>query len=104
MSLPAIWNGRFYMIGNGSHASEALDDTGRVAERNTALRRAFPGCRGRVQVSKNEDAREFGQRTSQEIKEWRQGRPCSPRRKARRERAHAGMGSVLMTRPPLVMR
>src|SRR5262249_3236353 len=26
VSLPAKWNGRFYMIGNGGHAGEALDD------------------------------------------------------------------------------
>ena len=30
VSLPAKWNGRFYMIGNGGHAGEALDDAGRV--------------------------------------------------------------------------
>ena len=29
VSLPAKWNGRFYMIGNGGHAGEALDDPGR---------------------------------------------------------------------------
>src|SRR5262245_37089108 len=33
VSLPARWNGRFYMIGNGGHAGEALDDPGRVAQR-----------------------------------------------------------------------
>ena len=26
VSLPAKWNGRFYMIGNGGHAGEALED------------------------------------------------------------------------------
>jgi feruloyl esterase len=31
VSLPAKWNGRFYMIGNGGHAGEAMDDPGRVA-------------------------------------------------------------------------
>src|SRR5262245_50046517 len=25
VSLPAKWNGRFYMIGNGGHAGESLD-------------------------------------------------------------------------------
>ena len=40
-SLPAKWNGRFYMIGNGGHAGEALDDAGRVAQRNAALKLAF---------------------------------------------------------------
>ncbi len=41
VSLPARWNGRFYMIGNGGHAGEALDDPGRVAQRNTALQHGF---------------------------------------------------------------
>jgi hypothetical protein len=41
VSLPAKWNGRFYMIGNGGHAGEALDDRGRVAQRNTALQLGF---------------------------------------------------------------
>ncbi len=38
VSLPAAWNGRFYMIGNGGHAGEAMDDAGRVAQRNEAVR------------------------------------------------------------------
>lgn len=37
VNLPAHWNGRFYMIGNGGHAGEALDNPGRVAQRNQAL-------------------------------------------------------------------
>src|SRR6185312_13650799 len=41
VSLPAKWNGRFYMIGNGGHAGENLDDAGRVAQRNEALRLGF---------------------------------------------------------------
>ncbi|HET9218690.1 MAG TPA: tannase/feruloyl esterase family alpha/beta hydrolase [Terriglobia bacterium] len=41
VSLPARWNGRFYMIGNGGHAGEALDDAGRVAQRNGALQQGF---------------------------------------------------------------
>jgi feruloyl esterase len=41
VSLPAAWNGRFYMIGNGGHAGEALDDAGRVAQRNEAVRLGF---------------------------------------------------------------
>jgi feruloyl esterase len=41
VSLPSKWNGRFYMIGNGGHAGEALDDAGRVAQRNQALRVGF---------------------------------------------------------------
>src|SRR5215831_12291901 len=34
VSLPDKWNCRFYMIGNGGHAGEALTDPGRVAQRN----------------------------------------------------------------------
>src|SRR5580692_2180225 len=41
VSLPTAWNGRFYMIGNGGHAGEALDDAGRVSQRNEALRLGF---------------------------------------------------------------
>jgi len=41
VSLPSKWNGRFYIIGNGGHAGEALDDAGRVAQRNEALRLGF---------------------------------------------------------------
>ncbi|HYK62152.1 MAG TPA: tannase/feruloyl esterase family alpha/beta hydrolase [Bryobacteraceae bacterium] len=41
VSLPAKWNGRFYMIGNGGHAGESLDDPGRVTQRNQALQLGF---------------------------------------------------------------
>jgi feruloyl esterase len=41
VSLPAKWNGRFYMIGNGGHAGEGLDDAGRAAQRNGALQLGF---------------------------------------------------------------
>jgi hypothetical protein len=41
VSLPAKWNGRFYMIGNGGHAGEAMDDAGRAAQRNQALQLGF---------------------------------------------------------------
>jgi Tannase and feruloyl esterase len=41
VSLPARWNGRFYMIGNGGHAGEAMEDRTRVAQRNTALQLGF---------------------------------------------------------------
>jgi hypothetical protein len=41
VSLPEKWNGRFYMIGNGGHAGEALDDAGRVTQRNQALQLGF---------------------------------------------------------------
>jgi len=41
VSLPAKWNGRFYMIGNGGLAGEVMDDPGRVAQRNGALQLGF---------------------------------------------------------------
>jgi feruloyl esterase len=41
VSLPAKWNGRFYMIGNGGHAGESLEDPGRVAQKNQALAMGF---------------------------------------------------------------
>jgi Tannase and feruloyl esterase len=41
VSLPAKWNGRFYMIGNGGFAGDALDNPGRVAQRNEALQFGF---------------------------------------------------------------
>jgi hypothetical protein len=41
VSLPAKWNGRFYMIGNGGHAGEELDSARRVAQRNAALALGF---------------------------------------------------------------
>jgi hypothetical protein len=41
VSLPAKWNGRFYMIGNGGHAGESLEDAGRVGQRNGALQLGF---------------------------------------------------------------
>jgi len=41
VSLPSKWNGRFYMIGNGGLAGESLEDAGRVAQRNDALRLGF---------------------------------------------------------------
>ena len=41
VSLPARWNGRFYMIGNGGHAGESLEDPSRVSQRNDALKIGF---------------------------------------------------------------
>ena len=41
VSLPAKWNGRFYMIGNGGFAGDALDNPGRVAQRIEALKLGF---------------------------------------------------------------
>jgi feruloyl esterase len=41
VNLPARWNGRFYMIGNGGHAGEGPDDPGRVLQRSVALQHGF---------------------------------------------------------------
>ena len=41
VSLPAAWNGRLYMFGNGGFAGEAPDVPPRVAVRATALRHGF---------------------------------------------------------------
>ena len=41
LSLPASWNNRFYMFGNGGYAGEQLGSQGRVATRNTALKAGF---------------------------------------------------------------
>jgi hypothetical protein len=41
VSLPAHWNGRFYMIGNGGLAGESLEDPMRVSQRNAALQAGF---------------------------------------------------------------
>ncbi|HMB73166.1 MAG TPA: tannase/feruloyl esterase family alpha/beta hydrolase [Gammaproteobacteria bacterium] len=41
VSLPERWNGRFYMIGNGGHAGEDLDNPGRAAQRAQALSLGF---------------------------------------------------------------
>ena len=41
VSLPDMWNGRFYMIGNGGLAGESLADAGRIAQRNQALQLGF---------------------------------------------------------------
>lgn len=54
VALPDRWNGRFYMIGNGGHAGEALDDPGRAAQRDAALRVGFAFA----QTNTGHDARE----------------------------------------------
>jgi feruloyl esterase len=41
VNLPAMWNGRLYMIGNGGHAGEAPDSPGRAAQRAAALQHGF---------------------------------------------------------------
>jgi feruloyl esterase len=41
LSLPAQWNGRLYMFGNGGSAGEALDAPVRVTNRDGALERGF---------------------------------------------------------------
>ncbi len=54
VALPANWNGRFYMIGNGGHAGQALDSPGRVADRHEALGLGFAFA----QTNTGHDARE----------------------------------------------
>lgn len=41
VELPAAWNGRFYMVGNGGHAGQRPDDPFQVAARGGALQRGF---------------------------------------------------------------
>jgi hypothetical protein len=41
VNLPDRWNQRFYMIGNGGLAGEALDDPGRASQRAAALANGF---------------------------------------------------------------
>ncbi len=41
VSLPAMWNGRFYMIGNGGHAGESLEDPSRTSQRDAAMQMGF---------------------------------------------------------------
>ena len=41
VNLPAKWNGRFYMIGNGGHAGEALDDQMRTSQIRDAMKAGF---------------------------------------------------------------
>ncbi|MBM3727119.1 MAG: tannase/feruloyl esterase family alpha/beta hydrolase [Acidobacteria bacterium] len=41
VSLPAQWNRRLYMFGNGGFAGESLEAPNRVAQRDTALRAGF---------------------------------------------------------------
>jgi tannase/feruloyl esterase len=41
VNLPATWNGRVYMFGNGGYAGEALDSPGRQATAKRAIARGF---------------------------------------------------------------
>ncbi len=41
VNLPARWNRRFYMFGNGGYAGESLDAPNRLGQRNAAIRRGF---------------------------------------------------------------
>ena len=41
VDLPAVWNGRLYMFGNGGYAGEALDSRGRAATALRGLARGF---------------------------------------------------------------
>ena len=52
VNLPAAWNGRLYMFGNGGYAGEPLDGPGRVATARRALARGFAA----VQTNTGHDA------------------------------------------------
>jgi feruloyl esterase len=41
VNLPAVWNRRFYMFGNGGYAGESLDSQSRTGTRHAGLRRGF---------------------------------------------------------------
>lgn len=41
VDLPARWNGRFYMTGNGGHAGQRNDDPFQIAGRNAAMQQGF---------------------------------------------------------------
>jgi hypothetical protein len=41
VSLPAVWNGRLYMFGNGGYAGESLEAPSRLATTRRALARGF---------------------------------------------------------------
>ena len=41
VSLPARWNQRMYMFGNGGYAGESLEAPNRITHRNTALSSGF---------------------------------------------------------------
>ena len=41
VELPANWNGRFYMVGNGGHAGQRPDSPGQIAGRRSALQHGF---------------------------------------------------------------
>jgi feruloyl esterase len=59
VNLPATWNGRFYMIGNGGHAGEAPDAPMRAAQRADALTHGF----AMASTNTGHDAREEPQAT-----------------------------------------
>lgn len=41
VNLPAAWNGRLYLFGNGGYAGEAIDNAGRQAAAKRAIARGF---------------------------------------------------------------
>src|SRR5262245_26264798 len=52
VALPAAWNRRLYMRGNGGFAGESLEAPGRVTQRNAAVRNGFVA----VQTNTGHDA------------------------------------------------
>lgn len=41
VNLPAVWNGRFYMFGNGGFAGESFDSAGRMTDLRRGLKAGF---------------------------------------------------------------
>ena len=83
VSLPAHWNGRFYMIGNGGHAGESLEDPNRVAQRNAALQAGFAFA----QTNTGHDARKEPGATFRDEQPGQGHRLCLPRRQSDRRDA-----------------
>jgi hypothetical protein len=71
VSLPAHWNGRFYMFGNGGHAGEDLAAPGRVAERNAALKSGFAVAQTNTgHDARNEPGASFGYNNQQKVVDY----------------------------------
>ena len=71
VNLPANWNGRFYMFGNGGHAGENLDDPGRAAQRAAALKQGFAVAQTNTgHDARNEPGASFGLNNPQKLVDY----------------------------------
>ncbi|MEP7314888.1 MAG: tannase/feruloyl esterase family alpha/beta hydrolase, partial [Pseudomonadota bacterium] len=71
VNLPANWNGRFYMFGNGGHAGEGLDDPGRAAQRATALKSGFAVAQTNTgHDARSEPGASFGYNNQQKLVDY----------------------------------